>query len=137
MATATMTPEQVRSAINEGNRRFMDAIARGDADAAGDLYTEDARVLPADAPMAEGKAGARAFWAGAIQQLGLRRAQLETMEVEASGDLAYEIGRFTLTIQPPGAQSVTARGKYVVVWKHVGDEWKLHVDIWNSDAPTH
>jgi len=137
MATATMTPEQVRSAINEGNRRFMDAIARGDVDAVADLYTEDARVLPADALMAEGKGGARAFWDGAIQQLGLRRAELETMEVEASGDLAYEIGRFTLTLQPPGAQSVTARGKYAVVWKHVGDEWKLHVDIWNSDAPTH
>lgn len=138
MATATMTSQdQVRSAVNDGNRRFMDAIARGDADAAAALYTENARVLPADAPMAEGQAGARAFWAGAIQQLGLRRAQLETIDVEASGDLAYEIGRFTLTIQPPGTEAVIARGKYAVVWKHVGDAWKLHVDIWNSDAPTH
>ena len=135
MATATITQEQVRSAISEGNRRFMDAIARQNPDAAGELYTNDARVLPADAPMVEGKDGARAFWAGAMQQLGLRRATLETIDVEPSGDFALEIGRFTLTIQPPGADAVTAQGKYTVIWKHVGDEWKLHVDIWNSDAP--
>jgi ketosteroid isomerase-like protein len=136
MGTATTSQqEQVRSAVMEGNRRFVDAIARGDADAVGELYTEDARVLPADNPMVEGKAAARAFWAGAIQQLGLRRAQLDTIDIESSGDLACEVGRFTLTIQPPGADVITARGKYAVVWKHVGDEWKLHVDIWNSDAP--
>src|SRR5262245_5043649 len=96
MATATITQEQIRSAISEGNRRFMDAIARQNADAAGELYTNDAHVLPADAPMVEGKTGAREFWASAIQQLGLRRATLETIDVEASSDLAVEIGRFTL-----------------------------------------
>ena len=137
MTTATITQEQVRSAISEGNRRFMDAIARQNADAAGELYTNDAHVLPADAPMVEGKAGARAFWAGAMQQLGLRRATLETIDVEATGDLAVEIGRFTLTIQPDGADAVTAHGKYTVVWKHVGDDWKIHLDMWNSDAPAH
>jgi ketosteroid isomerase-like protein len=137
MATATMTQEQVRSAINEGIRRFTDAIARGDPDAVGDLYTETARVLPPDGPMVEGKTGARAFWAAAIQQLGLRRAQIEPIDIEASGDLAYEVGRYTLTIQPPGTEAVFARGKYAVVWKHVGDDWKLQVDIWNSDAPAH
>jgi ketosteroid isomerase-like protein len=86
--------------------------------------------------MVEGKAGARAFWAGAMQQLGLRRAKLEVIDVEGSGDLAYEIGRFTLTFQPPGADAVTAEGKYTVIWKHVGDEWKIHVDMWNSDTLT-
>ena len=39
MATATITQEQVRSAISEGNRRFMDAIARQNADAVSELYT--------------------------------------------------------------------------------------------------
>ena len=136
MGTAT-TPlqEQVRSSLMEGNRRFMDAIARADADAAADLYTEDARMMPADSPMVEGKAAVRGFWVGAIEQLGVKRAQLDTIAIETSGDLACEVGRFALTIQPPGAEAVVARGKYAVVWKHVGDEWKLHVDIWNSDAP--
>ena len=134
--TTTLQQEQVRSSVSDGNRRFMDAIARGDADAAASLYTDDARVMAPDAPMMEGKAAVRAFWDAAIQQLGLRRAQLDTLHVEATVDGAYEIGRYTLTIQPSGAEAVTARGKYVVIWKHVGDEWKLHVDIWNSDAPS-
>jgi hypothetical protein len=26
-------------------------------------------------------------------------------------------------------------GKYIVVWKRQDGVWKLHADIWNSDAP--
>ena len=135
MATSTAPDrEQVRSTINDTNRRFMDAISRGDADGAADVYTEFARVMPPDMAMLEGKAAARALWATVIEQMGLRQAQLDTIELEILGDWAYEIGRYTLTIEPPGGESVEARGKYVVIWKHVAGAWKWHVDIWNSDA---
>jgi ketosteroid isomerase-like protein len=75
----------------------------------------------------------RAFWQGAMN-MGIREAKLETVEVESREDLAYEIGKYTLTIQPEGAQKTTAAGKYVVVWKSQEGRWKLHVDIWNPTA---
>lgn len=137
MAPTTMTAdkEQVRSSVDETNRQFMDAIRRGDADAAADVYTDDASVLPPDMAMLKGRDAARALWSGAMQQMGLKEARLESVQLEVENDTGYEIGRYTLTIQPPGAQPVEARGKYVVVWKHVRGMWKWHVDIWNSDAP--
>jgi ketosteroid isomerase-like protein len=136
MATSTAPDrEQVRSTINDTNRRFMEAISRGDADGAADVYTEFARVMPPDMPMMEGKAAIRGLWAGAMDQMGLKQARLDTVELEILGDWAYEIGRYGLTIQPPGGQPTEARGKYVVVWKHVAGAWKWHVDIWNSDVP--
>lgn len=133
--TTTPHPDHVRSSVAETNRRFMDAIGRGDADGAADVYTDDARLLPPDMPMIDGKAAARSLWSTVIQQMGLRAAQLETVDLQVSGDTAYEIGRYALTIQPAGAEAVTARGKFVVIWKQEGDAWKWHVDIWNSDAP--
>jgi hypothetical protein len=27
------------------------------------------------------------------------------------------------------------QGKYVVVWRNVGDQWFMAWDTWNSDAP--
>jgi ketosteroid isomerase-like protein len=30
---------------------------------------------------------------------------------------------------------VADRGKYVVIWKRVGGEWKLHRDIWTTSLP--
>ena len=27
------------------------------------------------------------------------------------------------------------KGKFIVVWKEENGKWKMHRDIWNSDAP--
>ncbi len=47
--------------------------------------------------------------------------------------MPHEIGTATLTIRPEGGQEQTATVKFVVVWKRQGDEWRWHLDIWNSD----
>lgn len=50
--------------------------------------------------------------------------------------MAYEIGRFSLTVQAKDQPPKVLSGKYVVVWKRQADGgWKLHVDIWNSGKP--
>ena len=33
-----------------------------------------------------------------------------------------------------GAAATTDVGKYVVVWKNDAGTWKLHIDIWNTNA---
>jgi ketosteroid isomerase-like protein len=66
--------------------------------------------------------------------MGIKEARLETVEVEAQGNLAYEIGRFVLSVQRQGGDGTTLIGKYVVVWKSLGGSWRLHVDIWNTNG---
>ncbi len=51
-----------------------------------------------------------------------------------SWNLAVEVGQYTLTIQPEGAPVITDVGKYVVVWKNDEGTWKLHIDIFNTNA---
>jgi ketosteroid isomerase-like protein len=64
--------------------------------------------------------------------MGIKEATLDTVEVEAHGDAAYEVGRYTL--KGDGGQLLD-QGKYVVIWKRVGGQWRLHRDIWNSSLP--
>ena len=126
--------ENVRNAITSANQNFMDAFKRADAAAIAALYTADATLLPPDAQMMNGTEAIKSFWQGAMN-MGIKEARLETMKVEAQGDLAYEIGRYTLSIETKGGEGMAIAGKYVVVWKQQGGAWKLHADIWNSDAP--
>ena len=119
--------DEIRSAIAAANDRFMDAFRRQDAGALADLYTDDARLLPPGSPTIAGKAEIAAFWSN-VMGMGIRDAKLETDTVESGGDLASEVGRFTLS----GDNDISMTGKYVVVWKNQGG-WKLHVDIWNAD----
>ena len=130
-----MDVEQVRKTIEETNLKFGEAIRQGDATALADLYTEDATLLPPDSDMIKGRQGIETFWNGGLQ-IGIKDAILTTVDLSGSGDLAYEIGKFTLTIQPEEQEPIEQKGKYVVVWKQTADgSWKLHVDIWNSSMP--
>jgi uncharacterized protein (TIGR02246 family) len=134
-ATEEMDVEKVRMAIEEANAKFGDVVRQGDAAALADLYTDDATLLPPDSEMIKGKEGIEAFWSGGIQ-MGIKGLALTTVDVYGSGDLAYEIGKFILTIQPEGQEPIEQKGKYVVVWKKTTDgSWKLHVDIFNYTLP--
>jgi uncharacterized protein (TIGR02246 family) len=126
--------EEIRRAIAAGNQKFMDAISQGDAPAVAALYTATARALPPGAPVVEGRPAIQAFWQSVIES-GVKDVKLETIAVETTGaGLAAEVGRAVLTLQQPNGERVTAEGKYVVVWKDDGGEWKLHADIWNMNA---
>lgn len=126
---------QVRKAIEEANLKFGDAVRQGDAAGLAALYTEDATILPPSSEMIQGSQGIEEFWNGIIQ-MGVKDAVLTTVDVSGSGDLAYEIGKFALTIQAEEQEPIEQKGKYVVVWKKMEDgTWKLQVDIWNSSMP--
>jgi ketosteroid isomerase-like protein len=64
--------------------------------------------------------------------MGLKSVKLETAELDVLGDSAIEQGYFELG---DGAGNVADRGKFLVVWKQQGGEWRLHRDIWNSSVP--
>jgi ketosteroid isomerase-like protein len=64
--------------------------------------------------------------------MGIASAKIEIVEVEGHGDTAIEVSTFTLHAQ--GGEELDA-GKFIVIWKRVGGEWKLHRDIYNSSVP--
>jgi uncharacterized protein (TIGR02246 family) len=124
--------EMVRADIEAANAQFSKAFGRRDAAAIAAFYTEDATVLPPNGQMIKGSTAIQEFWKG-VMGMGVRGVRLNTIPVESSGDLAYEIGNATLDIEPEGGKASTDSAKYVVVWKRQADQsWKLAADIWNS-----
>jgi uncharacterized protein (TIGR02246 family) len=124
-----------RAAITQGNARLQEALGRGDAEAIAALYTESAQLLPPNGAPVQGASDIRAFWADAIQS-GIKGGRLETQDVESSGDIAVETGRYQLILQPPGGAQVTDEGKYLVMWRRQADgTWKLHRDMFSSNQP--
>jgi uncharacterized protein (TIGR02246 family) len=131
-----MVQQAVRNSIEETNARFTAALGRGDVAAVTEFYADDAVVLAPNAPMARGKEAIRTLFSGLTGQLGAPQLTLKTEQVNEAGDIAYEVGVYTLSAHPPGGGSLTDNGKYVVVWKRQGDaSWKMAVDIWNTDSP--
>ena len=121
---------QGKATIEKLNDAWTAAFNKGDAAAVAALYTEDAYVLPPGLTMVKGRAAIEAFWRQAAQQMS--DAMLTTLDVLPLGrSAAREIGTVTLKTKSQPPQEVV--GKYVVVWRKIGRDWKLATDIWNTD----
>ena len=133
--TVPAAADDVRQAIEQVNAQVMAAFKAGDAATIASHYSETAKMLPPDATEIAGREAIQELWQGWLDD-GLKDLTLEAIEVEASGDLAYEIGSFSLQAPAENNTMMTATGNYVVVWKRGADgNWRLHVDTWN-DAPS-
>ncbi len=124
------TTDEARAGIEATNAQFMAALSQGDAAGVAACYTEDAQLMPPNGEIASGREAVQAFFQEAIDA-GLN-VRLETVELESHGDTAYEVGRAIVTGED--GQTID-ESKYIVIWKKVGDAWKLHRDIFNSNLP--
>jgi ketosteroid isomerase-like protein len=61
---------------------------------------------------------------------GYSDLRLETSRVEHSGDMAMELGRFSLAVHHPDGTVVPEQGKYVRVWRRLG-AWLILADCWS------
>jgi len=127
-------PQEDSSLIDEGisktNEAFMSALANGDAAGVAAQYTEDAQLLPPNADLVTGKQEIQNVMQGFIDS-GVTGLNLESTEIEGIGNKAYEVGKYTLSVN----EQVVDNGKYIVIWKKDGEQWKLHRDIFNSNIP--
>ena len=122
---------EIRDAIAAANENFMAVFKRGDAAGIAVLYTGNGQVLPPNSDFVTGKQAIQAIFQGWMDR-GVKAIKLETVEAEGYGDTASEVGRYT--VESEGGQ-VLGQGKYIVIWKQMEGQWKLHRDIFNSSMP--
>ena len=122
---------KIREAIVAANGNFMEAFNKGDAAGLAALYTAEGQLLPGNSDFVTGTQAIQEFWQGAMN-MGIKSAKLETIEVEGMGKTAYEVGKYQLFAE---GDQMLDQGKYIVIWKQVEGEWKLHRDIWTTSMP--
>ena len=115
--------------------RWLQLVKAKDAAGIAELYAEDGAVMPPSAPIGKGRAAIQQTWASMMRTPGFDLTFVpEQIVVSSSGDMALDRGAYSLTIAPNGTAQ-TDTGKYVVVWRKIGREWKVAADIFNSDLP--
>jgi ketosteroid isomerase-like protein len=121
--------------IRDLDAQWSKTAAAHDVDGTVAYYSDDASVLPPNAPIATNKEAIRAGWAASVGPGVDFSFQSNKVEVASSGDMAYDVGTYAVSMKDEG-NPVTDRGKYVAVWKKQPDgKWKAVADTWNSDLP--
>ncbi len=129
--------EAERAAISDIPIEWSIAAEAKDVERMVALYSDDASVLPPNAPPATGKEAIRKLWSQMVESPGFAgSAQTTKLELSRAGDLAYSVGTYVLKKNDLQGNPSTERGKWVLVCKKQPDgTWKVVIDIWNSDRP--
>lgn len=130
-AQSSSAEETIRSLVSE----WSAAASAKNLEKVVSFYTEDASVLPFNAPMAKTPEAIRGVWSGLFAEPGFDLSfRSVEIEVASSGDMAWEIGEFELTTTGADGTPTKTPGKYVVVWEKQADgAWKAAVDVFNTN----
>jgi len=124
----------VQSLIRNLAQDFVTSFNTGNYDQVAALFAQDgAFMAPHHGPAYGPKAVERLL--RQIGEAGYEDLRLETVRVESSGDLAMEIGRYTVAIRQPDGTILADRGKYVKAWRRLG-VWLIVADCWSTNLPT-
>jgi len=122
-----------QSVIQNLAQDFVTNFNTGNYDLVASLFAQDgAFMAPHHDPAYGPKAVERLF--RQLGESGYEDLRLETVRVETSGDLAMEIGRYTVAIRQPNSTIQADRGKYVKAWRRLG-VWRIVADCWNTNLP--
>jgi uncharacterized protein (TIGR02246 family) len=135
ISTAASDTGADEQAIRGQVDRWLQLVKAKDAAGIAELYVEDGAVMPPNAPIGKGRAAIQQTWASMMRTPGFDLTFVpEQIMLSSSGDMALDRGTYRLAVAPDGTAQ-TDTGKYVVVWRKVGSEWKAAADIFNSDLP--
>ena len=129
MSTPTTGLSEAARAIRALEAEFQRLANANDAAGIAEaFFADDACLQPPNTPQVNGKAAIREFWK-AFLAAGLSNVTLETGDVYASGDLAYNTGKYGYT-----AGGERHEGKYLVVHRRQADgSYKAVADTFTSN----
>jgi uncharacterized protein (TIGR02246 family) len=131
-AVSAADEEAIRSQV----ARWLELIKSKDSAAISQMYTEDGALMPPNSAIAKGRTAIQQTWASMMSAPGFELTFApEQIVLSGSADMALDRGTYQMTVAPSGKAQIDT-GKYVVVWRKIGGEWKAAADIINSDLPS-
>ena len=105
----------------------------GNYDQVGALFSSDGQFM---APHHESATGPKAIERKLrdLGEAGFQDLHLDSTRIEYSGDMAVEMGRYSVSIVEPNGVRSADHGKFVKVWRRLG-VWRMLADCWSSSMP--
>ena len=116
----------MREEIERQVRVLERAFNKADIPKLVQLHTADSAIFPPDGEAVFGNRSAAEMWAAGVTRFGCKDIKLKPIDIQCSGDLAYEVGQYS-QVMPNGPET----GTYLVIWKKEGGAWRVHREVWN------
>jgi len=119
-------------------RRMGDEWARHwnaeDLDGVAAVYAEDAVYLPPHHEAVHGRDAIREYLKAPLSH-GVSDLAFEVTYIKQQGPIAWDVGTYRMAIPQNEGPKREDHGKYLTVWRRVGQNWLIAADAWSSDLP--
>ena len=128
--------EAERAALRAAADAYHEAGQALDVDNFVEFYANDGLILPPNEAEENGLEGARSF-ISAFAQLPDSGVSFSDprVEIAASGDMGYTLADAVVRFEGPDGEPVEDKIRDFHLWKKQDGEWKIAIDIWNSEPP--
>ncbi|MEW5974581.1 MAG: DUF4440 domain-containing protein [Acidobacteriota bacterium] len=132
-AGPSVLSEADKAAIESSSQAFLKGFRAADWNAVSALYTEDAVLMPPNAPTVQGKEAIGKFFGSMPPAAAF---DLQNVEIDGREDLAFVRGTYRMTLSVGGGEPVVDAGKYLEIRRKQADgSWLIWRDTFNSDVP--
>jgi uncharacterized protein (TIGR02246 family) len=136
-SNATSVPSggfrDVESIIRGLTQDYCMAFNTGNYDQAANLFAPDGFFMPSERETIQGPNAVERVLRE-YGNLGYQDLRLDTTRVEFSGDMAIEVGRYSVSIRLENGTTSSDRGKFVHGWRRLG-AWHMIAACWSSNLP--
>jgi len=109
---------------------FSQYFMNGEADKMAACYTDNGKIFPDGRKIIGGTNELHQFWT-LSEGTKILHHKITPVEIKIVKKTAYDYGYYEgETLNADGEKSAW-KGKYVIVWKKIGKDWKMYLDIWN------
>jgi ketosteroid isomerase-like protein len=129
--------ENVKKIIDEKNAQAEAWYKAGLVDSVATFFADNIIQMPPNQPPIVGIEKFKESWNQSMQ-FGQWEFSLKAQEVKQSGDVAVELGKYTLEFTPNENSPIPAindKGNYVVLWEKIDGNWKVVWDAPVSELP--
>jgi ketosteroid isomerase-like protein len=127
--------ETVKQIVDTKNALVEKWYKEKNIDSLATLFAENVVQMPPNQPATFGIENFKKSWTQSFQW-GDWVFSIKADEVKASGNLAVELGKYTLAFEPNSSSPIPAikdTGNYVVHWQKINNDWKV---VWDAPVST-
>src|SRR5439155_16450835 len=123
----------VESQLRSLTQDYVTSFNTGNYDQVATMFVPDGVLMAPSREAANGRKCVERLLRD-LGEEGYSDMRVETIRVENSGDMAMEVGRYSVTIRQANGTLIPERGKYVKVWRRLG-AWLILADCCSMNPP--
>jgi ketosteroid isomerase-like protein len=125
--------------IRQRTRDLVAAVNARDVVKAADFYAATATFMPPNAATVHGRDSVQLYYQTVVDA-GTTELTMEPRDVggvvpAAGPGLAYMNGTYSMIVRSQSGAEQRDRGKYLLVMRNTGGQWRCEYSMWNSDLP--